>query len=43
VKVATDPVARTLTINVWDPGGALDDVETTGTLVLTFDGYDTSV
>ncbi len=34
-KVAYSPSAKTLTVNVWDPGGALDDPETTDTLILT--------
>jgi len=42
VKVDVDPVAKTLTLNVWDPAGGLDDPETTDTVKLTIIGYDTS-
>ncbi len=42
VAVATSSGVTTLTVNVWDPAGSLDDPETTDTLVLAFTGYDTS-
>jgi hypothetical protein len=42
VNVATSAGVTTLTVNVWDPAGSLDDPETTDTLILAFTGYDTT-
>jgi hypothetical protein len=42
VKTAYNPTTKVVVLNVWDPGGALDDPETSDTVVLLIHGRDST-